>query len=331
MMKRVLFAVTGAGLVACGGGGGGGDAQSAAPVASAELTTSNAVLIAGSTTDAALASTEFDQFANLGVLGSPGGTAAVQSAGDASMALAKQTAGLRATTAEVSVGPEVQECPLGGTMTISATIANPETLSAGDSFSITYADCDFGEGLVANGGMGFTVTSFSGDMSGEDFSVGFDIDVNDFSMTESGEAISLDGDFAISMSMTATSSVITLSGNSLSVSNGIEFFELSGFSTTTTLDLSTFPESFSIESSGFLMSSEFDGEVEFRTTVALQGNGAGHPVSGEFLVIGADGASVTVLPLDEQNARIELDLDGDGAVDPDGTLDMTWEAFLNTG
>ena len=327
MTKLFLVALLGAFLAACGGSGGGdGAAAGRTPVATAVLDSGNAVQVAGTTADAALFSAEFDELANLGVLGSPGGALVVQSGASESMTLAKQSASLQA----VSIGPESQPCPFGGSMTISATIENPEVLTAGDTFSLNYINCNFGEGLVANGGMSFTVTSFSGDMLGEDFSVGFDLDVTGFSMNEGGENVSLDGDISLSMTMTATSSTVTMSGTSLHISNGVDFYDMAEFSTTTTIDMSMFPESFSMTSHGFLMSSDFDGEVEFQTTIALQGSGEGNPVSGEFEVIGADGATVRVIPMDEFNVRVELDLNGDGAVDTDGTIDMSWQEFLDT-
>lgn len=331
MGKRVLIIFASAIVAACGGSSGGdGAATGTTPVANAVLTTDNAVTVAGSTTDAALFSAEFDELGNLGIIGSPGGMAVVQSAGDASVTLAKQTASLRAETAEVSIGPETQDCPLGGQMTISAEIQDPETLTAGDTFSITYIECNFGEGMVANGGIGFTVTSFTGDLTGEDFSMGFDLTISGLSMVELGEEVTFDGDLSMSMSFTSTGSVMTMSGSSLRLSKGVEFFELSEFSTTATIELSVFPQSFSVESSGYLMSSEFDGEVRFSTTVALQGSGEDNPGTGEFLITGADGATIRVIPMDGQNVRLELDLDGDGAVDPEGTVDMTWQELLDT-
>ena len=78
------------------------------------------------------------------------------------------------------------------------------------------------------------------------------------------------------------------------------------------------------------MSSAFDGEVQFSTTVAFQGNGDGNPVSGEFLITGADNATIKVIPLDGLNVRLELDLDGDQAVDANGVIDMTWQELLDT-
>jgi len=327
MGKRLLIIAAGMAVAACGGGGGDGGTNANATVsaATASITTSNAATVAGSTADAALFSAEFDELANLGLLGSPGGVAVVQSGAGSSVTLAKQTASLQAT----SVGPVTENCPMDGTMTISATIENPETLTTGDTFSLSYTACDFGEGMVANGGITFMVTSFQGDLVGSDFSLGFSLQIDNLSMIETGDDVMFDGDFSMSMATSSTGTTVTLSGDSLSLTSGIDTYVLSEFSTTSTVDLSMFPASFTLESSGYLMSSEFDGEVHFSTSTALQGSGEGNPFDGEFVVTGAGEATVTVIPMDEQNVRLELDLDGDGAVDADGTVDMTWQELLN--
>lgn len=327
MSKRVLIFLAGAVVAGCGGGSGGGSAT--VLTATTAITSNDAVAIAGATMDAALFSSEFDELANLGVLGSSGGVAVVQSGGEASVTLAKKTSQLQAETAELSVS-ETSDCPLGGTMSVSADIQNPETLSAGDSFSLSYADCDFGEGVLANGGIGFRVTSFQGDLNGDQVNVGFDLDITNLRIAEVGDDVTINGDLSMSLDISATATSVALSGDSLSVSDGIDSYSLANWSTTVSVDLSSFPEAFTMRSSGFLMSSQFDGEVQFSTTVAMQGNGEGNPFTGEFVVTGANGATITVIPMDAQTVRLELDLDGDGAVDTDGVRDTTWQELLNT-
>jgi len=325
-----LIFITAAMVAACGGGGGGDSAAALQQTASAEIDSNNAAEIAGTTMDAALTSTEFDQLADLGVFGAPVTASATLAGSEAAVTLARKTAQLQATTAEVSVGPETTECPLGGFMTVSAEIQNPETLTAGDSFSLSYMDCDFGEGTVANGGIGFTVSSFDGDLVSEQFELGFELNIDNLQMVEVVENVTFDGDMSMSLNINATSTTVTVSGSSLSLTNGVETFTLSDYSTVATVDESVFPTSFSVETSGYLMSSRFDGEVYFSTSATLQGSGEGHPGTGEFMVTGADGATVKVIPMDEQNVRLELDLDGDDAVDQDGVIDMSWQEFLET-
>jgi len=236
---------------------------------------------------------------------------------------------LQAQTALVSVGPETTACPESGSMTISANIANPETLSPNDSFSLTYNDCNLGDGVVADGAIAFTVTSFQGDLGGDQFSLGFSLTVNNLTLADPAETVSVDGDFALAMNTSGTSTSVTVSGSSLSMTNGTETFSLSQFSTTATVDLSIFPESFTVESQGYLMSSDFDGEVRFNTSIAFSGNGEGNPVSGELLITGANQATIKVIPLDGNNVRLELDIDGDNAVDQDGVIELTWQELQN--
>lgn len=329
MIRRILALAAGLAVAACGGGGSGGGA--AALSATAELTADNAVQVAGATVDAALFSSEFDQLANLGVLGSPGGVAVAQSGGEASVTLARKTSQLQAitstSTTQVSVS-ESDECPFGGMMSISAEIQNPETLSAGDNFSLSYTECDFGDGVLANGAISFRVTSMQGELNGDNIQVGFDLTITDLEIAEVGDGATIDGDISMSLNLTPTATTVSMSGGSLSVTDGVESIVLSDYSTTVSVDLGTFPESMTLQSSGFLMSSEFDGEVQFGTEIALEVSGEGNPAAGELNVTGAGGANVKVIPLDAQNVRLELDLDGDNAVDEGGTLDMSWQELL---
>jgi len=328
MIKRLLALAGTLAVAACGGGSSGGGS---APTATAELTVNNSVQIAGATADAALFSSEFDQLANLGVLGSPGGVAVVQAGSEASVTLARKTSQLQAITSTsttlVSVS-ESDDCPLGGTMSVSAEIQNPETLSAGDNFSLSYADCDFGDGVLANGSISFRVTSMQGELNGDNIQVGFDLQIANLEIAEVGDGATIDGDISMSLNLTPTATTVSMSGSSLSVTSGVDSMMLSDYSTTVTADLSAFPESITLQSSGFLMSSEFDGEVQFSTDIALQVSGENNPTAGRLRITGANGANITVIPLDAQNVRVEVDLDGDNAADEGGTFDMSWQELL---
>jgi len=323
MKTRIWLVLAVAVLTACGGGGGGGST----PTASAVITTDNAVLVAGAVTDAVLASGDLGEIADLGLFGSPDIALVMVAGADSSVSLAKETAQLQAEKAEVMVSV-TEDCPFGGSMNISADIANEQTLTAGDSFSINYISCNLGDGLVLNGGMDMLVLSFQGDLSlGQIVNLGFDININNFSIMDAGETVTLSGDFAMTLDATDTTTTATVSANSLTLGNGTETFSLSRFTTTTTV-LGTFPESVSQQSDGFLMSSEFDGQVQFSTTVAFNFTGEGDPFSGELLITGADGATIRVIA-DGPNVHIELDLDGIDGVDE--VIDTTWQELLNNG
>jgi hypothetical protein len=327
MHRRIWFFLTVAILTACGGSGGG----SPTLTASAVLTTQNASTVAGAVTDAVLGSGDLSEIAEFSLLGTAGVAPVMMAATVAAGELAKEAAQLQAEKAEVSISLS-EACPSGGSLNISANIANEQTLTAGDSFSVNYNNCDFGDGLLLNGGMDMRVLSFQGDLNvGQIDNLGFDININSFSLMDLGETMTLSGDLAMTLDSTATSVTATVSSSSLNLTTSLgESFSLAQFTTTTVVDLTTFPESVSLQSDGFLMGSDFTGQIQFSTTVEFNFTGEGDPSAGELLITGADGATIRVIAVDSLTVRLELDLDGIDGVDPDGVIVTTWQQLLNT-
>ena len=64
----------------------------------------------------------------------------------------------------------------------------------------------------------------------------------------------------------------------------------------------------------------------YATPVTFEGFDNGYPHTGELLITG-DSSSARLIALDDVNVRIEIDGDGDGAVDD--TIDTTWVALTN--
>jgi hypothetical protein len=78
-----------------------------------------------------------------------------------------------------------------------------------------------------------------------------------------------------------------------------------------------------LDVSGSLSSSDFSGTVHFETTTPLQGDGSQNLLSGELMITGANGTSISVLVLGDQTVELRIDLDGNGSVDE--TLTMGWD------
>ena len=288
-------------LVACGGGGGGGGG--AAPItANAVITSQNVPAIAG----AVVGATEGTQsIADLGGLAAPVGPGA----------LPVQEANAGAPpTAEVTVGPDMTPCLVTGTQTFSAEIADPATMSGGDSISLLFSLCDEGDGTVMDGGFDFVVQSFQGDPLTGAFLFNVGVTVSGLSMTEGGETTTLSGDMTLTVdTMNPPSAAISVYGSSLTVLSGVETGSLSEFSIVTTVDPLAGTTLF--ELNGYLMSSEFTGDVHFSTTAALQLDVAGDPSTGEVVITGADGATITMRIVSAQQVELDIDLDGDGSID----------------
>ena len=145
----------------------------------------------------------------------------------------------------------------------------------------------------------------------------------DFEVVTALESALSNGDSTVTVDLTGNPLAITsIAGNSLSVQTNSQTETTSNFSTVQTVDTSVTPEPYTLTSSGSINSTELGGAVTYSTPVSLQGMGSDNPFAGEFLVTGADGASIRLIALDSVNVRIEIDTDGDGIVD--ATEDTTW-------
>ena len=315
-------------LAACGGGSSGGSA--APPVSQAGVITSaNATTVAGVSVEAAL------QTGAIGGLTDTGGFVTATTDGVAKLENRKANQlimkSLRSTVSNIGnvpIGPETTACTVSGSITVSGDIADPTTLTAGDSISIDSDSCDDGNGQVVDGLLEFTIDSFTPNVNPEVFSVAVTLTVTQLMITEGAEFVTSDGDVSVSIDTTVQSRItVTVSGDIFSVTKNNSNDTLRIFSTMVTENTSVFPSAFTTDASGTVESSRFDGSVTYDTPVPFQHFGDAYPFAGELLVTGANDATVRVIALDSTNVRIETDLDGDGAVDE--TEDTTWEELTS--
>lgn len=308
-------------LSACGGGGGGGGNGGfggGAP-ALADITLQNAPAVAGTVAQQALANGVFDGVSNnaLPFAGSGPGPATA----GALVGMSSASSGMLA--AQTAIEP----CDVAGTIDVNATVANPQTLTAGDEFSFQYADCDNGTGVVVDGGLGITVTAFEGDVLSGVYLLGMRIDLSAFRIDSGNDTAGASGaiEFEIDTRM-APITVVTLTASSLSTTvNGVTE-TVTGLSITTTRSEGVSPAAVTVETSFRLSSPALAGDVVVTTPVPLQSFGTGYPYAGEIEIRGADNASIRLIALDANMVRLEIDANGDGAVDE--VRDMTWEELL---
>lgn len=301
IIGRFMIAASTMALVACGGGGGG--SGGAAPItATALITSQNAPAIASAVVGAASGT---QSIGDLGGLAAP--------AGPGALPVMEANAGAP-PTAEVTIGPDIVPCAVNGTQTFSAEIADPATMSGGDSISLLFALCDEGDGTILDGGFDFVVQSFQGDPLTGAFLFNVGVTVSSLSMTEGGETETLSGDMNLTVdTLNPPAAAISVYGSSLTVLSGVETGSLSEFSIVTTVDPLAGTSLFEVN--GYLMSSEFTGEVHFTTTAALQLDGTGEPTTGQVVITGADGATITMRVVSTQQVELDIDLDGDGSID----------------
>ncbi len=322
------------GLAGCGGGGGNAGGTTAVPTAAIPITGANAVEVASATLTATDVLSDFDADAVFGASADGGDAAAANVRLELADVLSTQLKRLQAlvpqtskdVTAAVVVPPQTFACFVSGTLTVSGDVADPtlSTLTPGDTITGTFSNCDDGDGVVLSGTMNLTVQAFSGDFFAPPYSFSVAIDLSNFSITESGESLTLNGGETLSES--SPDDVLfdtTLSGNAINFTESTsDSGTMSNFNLTGTDDFSTLQYTF--DTSGTLATVDLGGSVQYVTTTTFQGVGNAYPSTGVMVVTG-DNSSETITVVDSTNLTIDVDDKGDGTVDQ--TINTTWNAL----
>lgn len=313
-----------AGLAGCGGGGGGSAvAQAPGPAPSGAITTGSALTVAGRSVDAALLSGSFGDITSFVGLttvstGDPNTLGSAKLASNGGWSVASQ----------VPVGPETTACLVEGSVTVSGDIANPLSIAPGDFLDFSWDGCDDGLGQIIDGLIGMTFTEFEGTLLAGRILLGVSLAVDSFQVTADGSFNLVDGGLDLTIdSRSQTETIFTTLGSSFVVSNSRGTTTLTDFSNRVTEDLSMFPSNLTMDASGTISSTQFNGAVNYDTPVPFEATGDGFPYAGEMLVSGSGNARLKIIAMSDVNVRVEADFNGDGAVD--ATIDTTWEALIN--
>jgi hypothetical protein len=286
-----LFAVL---LVACSGSGGGSESSTPLPSGMAKIDASSAAPIAQGTIEVVFSSGKF------------------------AIVLLGVSAPMPVTTTP---------CVADGSVTVSGQVAGPGTLSAGDRILLQFFDCDDGAGQVLNGTYQVDVNSFSGDLLAGLVQLNAAVTLDGFEVTEGLERTSLTGGVTLDLdtSMPPTTS-ISVSGDSVSVSDNTDAATLTQFRIDATQDAGVAPEAYTSAATGTLSSTLFGGAVNYSTPIPFMGYANEYPFTGELSVTGSGGAAVSLFALDSVNVRLEVNPgDASGIV----STVMTWEQLAN--
>lgn len=314
LKRLILLAFVTAALSACGGGGGGGD-DSSGPDSDnrAAITTQNAETVASTVLTSVVAVFDF------GILIE---TSPISAGKQTRHALAKLVA-TRAGVSRAVIGPETIPCTVSGSVTISGDIADPSTLSAGDDIRADFNDCDDGDGVVIDGLFDATVVSFTGDLDLVVARLTMAVDAGDLAITTDGDTASVDGDYTFTID-TLTSPIVSLevSCESLSITSFGTTVMLEEFSAIQTQNATAIPRPITAETDGRLTTSAIGGPVDFSTPLRFDAFDDDYPYAGELLIVGRNESSVRLIALNETNVRLDVDADGNGAVDQ--SIDLLW-------
>lgn len=319
--RKIGILVGGLLLAGCSGGDDPGPVGGPLPpvAAPAVITSANAPMITGAVVNSAF---------EVGDLGSLFGSGPIVSAARVEQQGVAATGELvRQARLGLLDSSQMDPCAVSGTVTVTTVLSNPLTITPGDTITMVFAACDEGDGSVVTGTLALTVTSFSGDIQSGLFALGVSMRVTGFSVTENAETVLASGDLTLMIDLTTPMVVsISISATAFTITEGGESVTMVGFLLAQTFDESMVPSAFTATVAGTISSTEF-GSVSFITTIDLQGSGQEFAFSGEIVITGADGASITMIPLDNVNVRLQIDLDGDNATDD--TIDTTWAALTS--
>jgi hypothetical protein len=334
MKHTSTLAAVGCALVlsACGGGGGGGGAGSA-PVQASTLSTIAAVDAPKVAGNGYAASTVISQSSTsltgivTGVSVAAPGVGAVAPV----FSLVKQAYG--SNNASLLTGVTISDsCAGGGTVTIDATLRNQNTLSNGDTLTMTAFNCTE-DGATMNGKLSITVSGVTGDViNSTSGTVTLDTRFNNFAVASGSTADTLNGDMKITVNATSgIDATFAISGASLLATE-----QRSG-ATVASRTLTAYSVNGSVHGStvsaaaDFSISGNANGLGQFAYTVKnlqpfVTTTTTDVPTAGSLIVTGA-GSSVTATVV-SNGVRVDYSAKGDGVVTQTSTL--SWSDFLST-
>ncbi|MEJ2453014.1 MAG: hypothetical protein P8103_02500 [Candidatus Thiodiazotropha sp.] len=315
-------------LAACGGGGGGGGVPGTnVPTAGVSITTSNAKPVSAAVLDSV--DTVEGSTAGVGILT---GVSVVSTTDGFNYPdfivsqlnkLLSQDMLVGGNLSGVAIS-ETYNCT-SGTFNVTGNIADVNTLTAGDTLTISFSNCS-DSGVVINGSMSMTFTQVSAGFDGfAPFTLGINVVMTNFSVNDSGYVISTNGDMSMLLSVDASGNEsMQLSGSSLSSSAGGEAELLTNYA----YDMMySSAGAYSVTLQGTLASTKIDGSVSYTTITPFTGNdyvGSGNPTGGELhITTSADSSQAWLIAQpDGVNVQIDIDTDGDNTVDE--TVMTTW-------
>lgn len=322
-------------LAACGGGGGGDPVVSgggAITTTTASLTSANQTVAAQEAVSTAMMPLDLAQ--NLT------GAQTIDESALFRFALAQQKMlpayllnASKNSTLVGAVQTETVNCTYGGSLTITASVANPNGQpSAGDSATITGNGCKESDGAIS-GSLGLAINSLSGNYNSDYYTAGITLAFNNLTITSTQLSAHVNGSLALAVSANGYNNLNqTFSAPSLSVSatysGETRTRTLTGFRATAirTPD-TTYAYVTRYNVSGAVTSSALGSQtISFNTTTTLaKRSNDSYPSSGVLTISGAGNSQLRLTALSSSQVRQELDANGDGTFE--GNTTVSWSSL----
>ena len=202
--------------------------------------------------------------------------------------------------------------------TITIADSTGTSLTAGDRIGLNFVGCN-DAGILMNGGFTMVINDitpfFDLSIPPSAFILDVSVDMNNFSVNDGLVDFSADGDMAMAFDVNGNAVSLTLSGNGITVTDGVNTETLAGYNYSFITDDST--GDFTVNLNGTISSALLNGSVSFQTTSAFTGNNfvaGGNPTAGSTLfTTDVDNSSAILTALsDGSTVIIDVDEDGDG-------------------
>ena len=239
------------------------------------------------------------------------------------------SAGSMVTTSQVPLPDQISNCDGGGTVTISADIADlfTPTLSPNDFFAVVFDMCNDNLGSVTDGRIDYVIDAFNGDFLGGFYDLTMTLTLGNFQVATAADVLTSNGDATVTLNtINAPAVSASVSGISFTVDANASSETQTNFSSAQTLDAGVSSSPYTMTSSGTLDSTQLSGVVSYSTPTMFQGFDSDYPISGQFLVTGS--SSSARLTAEGVNVLIEIDADGDGIYEE--MINTTWAELIGT-
>jgi hypothetical protein len=219
---------------------------------------------------------------------------------------------------------ELMSCPNGGTVDISVTVSDPNTLSIGDRIVAVFESCGDLEDVIMSGTLDLTVAAIEGDPFTTDvFLLGLDVQIIDMVMSDNEDIVTANADFSLTLdSLRYPVYEMSLVGDELEFGADDETITMTDFDHFVSFDDNITPTAVTARVSGRLYSSLLRGTVDYLTRSDIEASGDNDPHDGRLRVDGANNTSMRIVIVDATHVTLEIDENGDGVIDE--YIDTTW-------
>jgi hypothetical protein len=338
-VKSLLIAAL-MGAVGLAGCGGGGDSSSGVSTAAptVTITATNQGTVTRAMIDGGQAFGQSQPFAATG-------GASAQSIGSAPMALRvgvlqavvqrglvaalspRHGTGIASAVRPAAASSSTDPCSVSGSITTTVNDAdNSQSLSSGDTLTLSFNRCEDSGGDAVSGGMIFTIGSVTSGAAGNVQFSG-SLAFAQLSASSGTHLANIQGSVGVAAAITSTSFQIalTVGADALAVTSSAPGYLDTivydpGMQLIVTATDGAVPQT-DVTLNGSFTASSIGGRVVVATILPLRQLGTdSDPSSGQVVVTGASGTHLRITALSATSVQLELDANGDGTYESSGVF-----------